>query len=106
MRRGILLLFAAVTASFAAPAFHVQFSGTAHRSPVDGRLIVIVSTNTEREPRFHVGRRVDTAQIFGVDVDGLVPGKLVTVDASASGHPLRSVSALLPGRYNVQAVIN
>lgn len=92
--------------SYAAPGFEIRLSGDARSTPVDGRLIVIVSTRTQGEPRFHVGWGLNTAQVFGIDIDGLTPGRPVAIDASAAGHPLKSLTALPPGRYNVQAVIN
>ncbi len=105
MRCSVFLLLAAASA-FAAPAFQVKFAAATRSKPVDGRLIIAVSPKTEGEPRFQVGWGLDTAQIFGVDVDGLAPSKVVTVGPATPGHPLATLAALPPGRYNVQAVIN
>ena len=90
----------------AAPEFQVKFPASAHPGPVDGRLILVVSKSTEREPRFEVSWGVNTAQIFGIDVDGWKPGEAARIDSSSPGHPIASLSDLPPGNYRVQAVLN
>ena len=92
--------------SFASPVFQVKFAAAARSEAVDGRLIVIVSKSSEGEPRSHVGMGLDTAQIFGMDVDGWKPGELVRMDGSTPGDPLRTLADLAPGKYTVQAVLN
>ena len=92
--------------AWAAPRFEITFSASARSTPVDGRLILVVSKNPSSEPRFQIGMSPDTQQIFGIDVDGWKPGTPATIDASAIGHPLRSLRELAPGAYRVQAVLN
>jgi hypothetical protein len=100
---GFLLL---VAASAANPQFEITLASSAGAKPVDGRLIVIVSKETQGEPRFQVGWGLESAQIFGVDVDGWKPGETVTMGPDTVGAPLRSLSALPAGAYNIQAVLN
>ena len=47
-----------------------------------------------------------TQIVFGVTVDGWRPGQPMTVDASASGYPIRSLKDVPAGEYTVQAVLN
>ena len=91
---------------FAAPSFQVKFASAARSNPVDGRLIVIVSKTSEGEPRSHVGWGLDTAQIFGVDVDGWKPGEIARMNGSTPGAPLHTLADLPPGTYTIQAVLN
>lgn len=100
-----ILTFAAVAAS-AAPRFEIKFNAQARSTPVDGRVIVVVAKNPQPEPRFQVGWALNTAQIFGIDVDGLKPGDIARVDENTLGHPLASSRELRPGQYTVQAVLN
>jgi hypothetical protein len=65
-----------------------------------------VSTKAEGEPRFQVNDSIATQQIFGVDVQGAVPGSDIRVDASALGYPVESLAAVPAGRYTVQAVLH
>jgi enterochelin esterase-like enzyme len=105
MRCACLAVFLAAVV-YGAPAFKVSLGSTAAPGPVDGRLIVAISKDTKKEPRFQVGWSLDTAQIFGIDVDQWTPGSPVMVTDAAAGHPLKKLSALPPGKYNVQGVLN
>jgi hypothetical protein len=74
--------------------------------PVDGRLLLIVSSQDTPEPRFQVRRGPATQPIFGLDVDALEPGRSVVLDATARGYPVERVTDLPAGEYHVQAVLN
>ncbi len=106
MRLAVPCLLFCASLAYSSPVFEVSFPATARSTSVDGRLIVVVSKKMAGEPRFQVSWGIETQQIFGVDVDGFRPGEAVRIDAAAAGHPLRSLSELPPGRYNVQAVLN
>ncbi len=43
---------------------------------------------------------------FGVTVDGWAPEAKATVDATATGYPVRSLKDVPPGEYTVQALLN
>ncbi|MEX2153287.1 MAG: hypothetical protein WD825_08100 [Gemmatimonadaceae bacterium] len=86
--------------------FSITFPASRSGTPLDGRLLVFISTDTAGEPRFHVTDAPGTQQVFGLDVDGWKPGERRIVDASAFGYPLRSLSDLRPGTYRVQALLN
>jgi hypothetical protein len=49
-------------------------------APLDGRMLVMLSTLEEGEPRFQIRDDVGTQQIFGVDVEGAAPGQEVVVE--------------------------
>jgi hypothetical protein len=107
--RNILL----VAALFATPAlaqsplqFAITFPASRSQQPIDGRLLVYISTDTAGEPRFQVSDAPGTQQVFGVDVDGWKPGETRTLDAAAFGYPLQTLSQLRPGSYRVQAMVN
>jgi len=88
------------------PGFEVRLAAQARTTPVDGRLVLVVSRKLEGEPRQQVTWGKDTQQIFAVDVEGLRHGQGVRVDASAVGYPLANLLELPAGTYNVQAVLN
>ena len=90
----------------AAPEFHLTFPSTARATAADGRIIVVVSKQTEGEPRFQVGWGIGTQQIFGMDVDAWKPGDVARMDGNTAGNPLPQLRDLPPGTYNVQAVLN
>lgn len=106
LKRITLILLALGAAVSAAPRFEIRFAKDARAEPADGRLVLVIAARPQPEPRFQVAWGVNTAQIFGVDVEGWQPGTSVSIDANAVGHPLSSLSALKPGTYHVQAVLN
>ena len=44
------------------------------KTPLDGRLLVMFSTDSKDEPRFQINDGPKTQQIFGIDVNDLQPG--------------------------------
>src|SRR5262249_9463275 len=50
--------------------FRVSFGGDVSKTPLDGRLLVMLSTDPKDEPRFQINDSPTTQQIFGIDVDG------------------------------------
>jgi hypothetical protein len=75
-------------------------------APVNGRVILLISTDAGAEPRFQTRPGVDAIQIFGVDVDDLSPGEAVRIDATVLGYPIESLDDLPPGTYQAQAVLH
>ena len=75
-------------------------------APMDGRLLVMLSTDSTAEPRFQIADGPKTQLLFGSDVTGWTRGTARTVDANANGYPLASLRAVPPGRYWMQAVLN
>ena len=105
----LVLIFAA-TQSYAQnpnPAkFEISFPASLDKGPIDGRLLLLISTSTEGEPRTQINEDLNTQQVFGVDVDGWKPGEKKTVDRSAFGYPRRSLADIPPGEYTVQALLH
>ena len=91
--------------------FSVSFPASQSQQPLDGRLLLILARTNAPEPRQQVSDAVETAQVFGLDVNDLKPGQPATVDATergptAFGYPKRSLTDLAPGDYYVQAVLH
>jgi len=93
-------------ASHAPLTFAVSFSPDLAPEPLDGRLLLLISAEGEGEPRFQVSDNVGSAQVFGIDVDGLAPGEEAVVDASVFGYPAPDLAQLPAGNYRVQALLN
>jgi hypothetical protein len=112
MRRVIALTFffsvsaAQQSAAQARVRFSVTFPNERSAQPLDGRLLLLMSADTTGEPRFQVNSGLNTGLVFGVDVDGWRPGVAQTIDASAFGFPIRSLSQVPKGTYRVQALLN
>ncbi|HKK28570.1 MAG TPA: alpha/beta hydrolase-fold protein [Gemmatimonadota bacterium] len=116
-RLAISLGLAAVLVVMAPPAargqdsgglrFEISFPASVSKEAQTGHIILIVSRDTSAEPRFqyHV-YRPDVQPGFGLDVEGLEPGRTAVIDGTTFGWPVESVDDLPAGDYRVQAVLN
>jgi len=90
----------------AAQRFSVTFSSQVSAAPLDGRLLLCLSTDPSDEPRFQIDDSIHTQLVFGLTVDGWRPGEPTIVDAGARGYPIRNLKDLPPGDYTAQVVFN
>jgi len=86
--------------------FGISFSKDVCEEILDGRMLLIISTNNDQEPRFQISDGPETQLIFGINVDGLKPGEEKVIDSSVFGYPLKSISEITPGEYWVQALLH
>ena len=73
---------------------------------LDGRLLVLFSTEEKGEPRFQITDGPQTQMVFGQDVESWKPGTAVKLEAAAAGYPPASLKELKPGEYRAQAVLD
>src|SRR5215470_10087093 len=88
------------------PRFSVSFPKERSAQPLDGRILLLLSTDGSAEPRMQISISYKTQMVFGSDVDQLEPGKAVTIDDTAFGYPVRYLRDVPPGEYFAQAVLN
>ena len=88
------------------PRFTISFPESASKEPLDGRLLLLISTDNSKEPRLQISEDLSTQQVFGLDVGGLKPGQPATIDSTALGYPVRSLSHVPAGEYWVQALLH
>ena len=86
--------------------FAVSYPADLHAGPLDGRLLLMFSTDDAAEPRFQISTGPSTQQIFGIDVEGLTPGEEVVFDDTALGYPRDSLADVPAGTYHVQALLH
>jgi hypothetical protein len=86
--------------------FGVQFPAERSAEPLDGRMLLLISSEDSAEPRFEVSDGPETQLAFGLDVEGLRPGVEVVFDGAVFGYPLKSLADLPAGEYWVQALLN
>ena len=84
----------------------VSFAEAVNSEHLDGRLLLMLSNNDEKEPRFQINDGLNTQLIFGMNVDGMTPGETITIDDSVFGYPYSSLFDVPPGEYNVQALLH
>jgi len=87
--------------------FEISFPKEMSAGPLDGHVLLLISNNNEKEPRFQISFMVARSQqAFGVDVDGLQPGVPALIDASTVGYPAESLNDVPAGDYWVQGLLN
>jgi hypothetical protein len=86
--------------------FGILFPKEQSQEPLDGRILLMISADSTQEPRFQINDDSDTQLIFGIDVDGLKPDEAAIIDAAVFGYPLKSIAAIPPGWYWVQALLH
>jgi hypothetical protein len=102
-----LLTFAAMAfPGMAAQRFEISFPKEMSASPLDGRVLLLISTSEKPEPRFRISFTAESQQAFGVDADQLAPGAAAIVDSSTLGYPRESLNDIPAGDYYVQGLIN
>ena len=75
--------------------------------PFDGRMLLMISDDDGREPRFQISSRNEDAQpIFGIDVEGLKAGQEAIFDSAVLGFPVDSLAKIPPGEYVIQVLLH
>ncbi|PLK46203.1 hypothetical protein [Emticicia sp. TH156] len=103
-----ILLFALLllsAAGFAQTQFSVTASG--QQGLLDGRLLVMLSTNPNREPRFDITDALNTQLVFGIDVENWNGSQVRIVNNNNSfGYPKRYLKEVPAGEYYVQVLLH
>ncbi len=74
--------------------------------PLDGRMLLLISKDNSKEPRFQFIDGVKSQQGFGMDVDALAPGADAIFDGSVLGFPISSLNDLPRGEYWIQGLLH
>src|ERR1039457_6739179 len=89
-----------------AQSFSITFPKEVSAQPLDGRLLLVLSSDPSDEPRNQIDDTPRTQMVFGLTVDGWRPGAAAVVDAGAWGYPVRSLKDVPAGEYSAQVVLN
>lgn len=106
MKRSILVLLLLLPIAASAQSFSVTFSRELSVQPLDGRLLLVLSTDPSDEPRNQIDDTPHSQIVFGLTMDGWQPGHPAKFDETAWGYPIHSLKDLPAGNYFVQAVLN
>ena len=87
-------------------SFSISYQSDKSEKPLDGRMLLLLSKNNEKEPRFQVNDGPNTQLVFGVDVENLKTGEEITIDSKSFGYPIESLTDIPSGEYFVQALFH
>lgn len=100
------LLCGPVAAADAKLRIGVSFPQELSQEPLDGRVLLMISKDGSKEPRFQISDHPDGQQVFGIDVNGLAPTTDAIIDGSVLGFPLPRLGKVPPGEYWVQGLLH
>jgi hypothetical protein len=86
--------------------FEIVYPEELSDKPLDGRLLLMLSSQAGAEPRFQISSGADAQLIFGIDVNSWKPGEEAVIDSSVLGYPLESLAQVPAGEYRVQALLH
>jgi hypothetical protein len=93
----------------AGPRFVVTYGAGATKvaGPLDGRVLLLFSTDKSQEPRFQISDiNLNSQQVFGIEANGWKPGQEAVFPADVLGYPTESLSEIPAGTYQVQALLH
>jgi Putative esterase len=102
----LAVLICLAPSAITAQSFSVTFPKELSAQPLDGRLLLLLSTDPSDEPRNQIDDTPRSQMVFGLNVDGWQPAQPTVVDAAAYGYPIRSLKDVHPGEYTMQVVLN
>ena len=100
----ILTCFGVGTAQ--AATFSVTVAPEQAREPLNGRLLLLLSVDPSKEPRFQIEEGTKSQQVFGIDATSWKAGESQVFDAKALGYPRVSLADVPAGTYRVQALLH
>ena len=86
--------------------FSIRYDAATDKGPLDGRLLLMLSKDPEKEPRLQIRGDLKSQQVFGMDVEGWKPGQPAAIPDDALGFPLESLADVPAGTYRVQALLH
>ncbi len=99
----IALACAAVSS---AQTISVSFPASRSTTPLDGRLLLLLSNDSSEEPRMQIDDTPKSQMVFGVTVDSWKAAEPITIGETAQGYPRAHLKDVPPGDYTIQAVLN
>ena len=89
MRKNIFLFpLLLVFLTTGAQSFRINISPALQQTVVDGRLLLLISTNNGKEPRFQISDAANTQMVFGKDVENWQAGNSQLISVDAFGYPV------------------
>ncbi len=88
------------------PRFSVRVAPEVAKTPLDGRLLLLLSADESQEPRLQIQDGPKSQQVFGIDVDGWTAAGPATFTPEILGYPRESLRDVPAGSYTVQALLH
>jgi hypothetical protein len=76
------------------------------REPLNGRLLLLLSVDPSKEPRFQIEEGTKSQQVFGIDARQWQGSATQVFDSKVLGYPRLSLADVPAGKYRVQALLH
>ena len=76
------------------------------REPLNGRLLLLLSVDPGKEPRFQIEEGTKSQQVFGIDAKEWQGSAAQVFDSKALGYPRLSLADVPAGTYRVQVLLH
>ena len=88
------------------PQISISYTDSVAENELDGRLLFMLASSDEMEPRFQISPGLNAQPIFGINVEGMSAGEKAIIDNEVFGFPYNSLSEIPPGEYWAQALLH
>ncbi len=102
----VLLLLASCTTNNDTPVIEVTYDSTLSEDPFDGRLLVLISKDNSKEPRFQINDTNDSGIVIGKNVSQWESGQIEIFNSSTEAYPIENLADLETGTYYMQALLH
>ena len=101
-----LLLLTSCTPNNDSPIIEVTYDGKLSEGPFDGRLLVLISKDDSKEPRFQINDTNDSGIVVGKNVNQWESGQIEIFNSSTEAYPIENLADLETGTYYMQALLH
>jgi hypothetical protein len=89
-----------------AETFSVTLAPGHARESLDGRLLLLLSVDASKEPRFQIDVGTNSQQVFGIDAKGWTGQQRQVFDSKVLGYPRLRLADVPAGTYRVQVLLH
>ncbi len=86
--------------------FEITYDSALGLEGYNGRLLLMITKDSTKEPRFQINDSNETGIIIGKNVQQWTPGQKKLFNSSAKAYPIEELSQLESGTYFVQALLH
>lgn len=86
--------------------FDVSFDASLSQDAKDGRLLLLLSTDDSKEPRFQINDGPNTQLVYGQNVEDMGVSQTIRFNGDQFGYPIEKLNDLKPGEYWAQALLH
>lgn len=86
--------------------FEISYDSKLGLEGYNGRLLLMITKDSLKEPRFQINDSNETGIIIGKNVQQWTPGQKELFNSSAQAYPIENLNQLKSGTYFVQALLH